>query len=161
MPGSPGSTPAHASRYCYSPALIEAAWQLIKANRFDLIHIEHFRAAYLGRELSSAGLPMVYDAVDSISLLVERTWQHGPVKQRAISGLELAATRQYEHHLMQAGYFQKICATSREDAAALEQLAGLPEGTGQVEVVANGVDTEILPTSAGYPARTGDGGLLR
>jgi glycosyltransferase involved in cell wall biosynthesis len=132
------------ARYCYSTALIEAAWQLIKASRFDLIHIEHFRAAYLGRELSSAGLPTVYDAVDSISLLVERTWQHGPVRQRAISRLELAATRRYERHLMRTGYFQKVCATSREDAAALEQLAGLPEMTGQVEVVPNGVDTGVF-----------------
>ena len=135
------------SRYCYSPALIKAARELLGAKRYDLIHIEHLRAAYLGLELAPAAtIPIVYDAVDSISLLVERTLRHGPIRQRAISLVELAATRRYEGELVGKGYFSKVCATSREDAAALEQLAGLEKegSTGQVVTIPNGVNTALF-----------------
>jgi glycosyltransferase involved in cell wall biosynthesis len=138
------------AHYCYSPALVKTARYLLEAGHYDLIHIEHFRAAYLGRELAFSGVPIVYDAVDSISLLVERTLRHGPLKQRLVSWLELAPTRRYEGELISEGYFEQVCATSREDAAALEKLAGLKSGGEQVKIIPNGVNTaEFAPPLPG------------
>ena len=139
--------------YCYSPALVQAAREILRNGDFQLIHIEHYRAAFFGRELQFARIPIVYDTVDSISLLVERTLRHGPLKQRLVSLAELGATRRYEASLISSGFFEQVCATSWEDAAALERLAGQaqarPDGlnrpgtgenTGKVKIVPNGVN---------------------
>ncbi len=134
------------ARYCYSPALVKIARHLLQANRIELVHIEHFRAAYMGEALADLAIPLVYDAVDSISLLVERTLKHGPLKNRVLSLLELNHTRRYEQKILSAGFFKAVCATSQEDALALEKLAGLEQGT--LEVVANGVDINYFSPPA-------------
>jgi glycosyltransferase involved in cell wall biosynthesis len=144
--------------YCYSPAIIHAAKKILIEGEFQIIHIEHFRAAYFGQELQFAGVPIVYDAVDSISLLVERTMRHGPLKQRLVSRLELEATRRYEATLISGDYFEQVCATSREDAAALEKLAvvkpyarfgGRADGT-KIKIIPNGVNIfEFTPPPPG------------
>lgn len=141
--------------YCYSPALIEAARGILQTGEFQLIHVEHFRAAFFGRELQFAKIPIVYDAVDSISLLVERTMWHGPLKQRLVSRLELGATRRYEAALISDKLFEQVCATSQEDATALQDLTGRPKSEGRdtimtgedrVKVIPNGVNTfEFAP----------------
>ncbi|MBN9391117.1 MAG: glycosyltransferase [Chloroflexi bacterium] len=142
--------------FCYSSELVRAAREILQEGDFQLVHVEHYRAAFLGRELRSTTIPVVYDAVDSISLLVERTLRHGPLKQRLVSGLELGATRRYEGALISGGGFEQVCATSREDATALTRLAG-PVNPGRrnrspgeeispVTVIPNGVNiAEFTP----------------
>jgi len=130
------------ARYCYSPTLIAELRRLVQTEHFDLAHVEHFRIAYIGQELARLGLPAVFDSVDCISLLVERTLLNGPLKNRLVSRLELGPTRRYEADILKKGYYRAVCATSGEDAAALEQLAELPSGT--VEVVSNGVNASYF-----------------
>lgn len=142
------------ARYCYSREMIEVARRLVKSGQFDLVHIEHFRAAYLGQELASLDVPIVYDAVDSISLLVSRTLRHGPLKNRLVSRVELSATRRYEAGLLSGHLFQGVCATSQEDAGALEELAGLKPGA--VRVIPNGVDLTIFSPPASAEKREPD-----
>lgn len=142
--------------YCYSPELVRAARGILQDGEFQLVHVEHYRAAFFGRELRFAKIPIVYDAVDSISLLVERTLRHGPLKQRLVSGLELGATRRYEAVVISGGFFEQVCATSREDATALTGLArslkvargarSPGEETSPVQVIPNGVNiAEFAP----------------
>lgn len=125
------------ARFCYSPALLLRLEELAREKKFDVAHVEHFRAAYTGERLAAIGLPAVWDSVDCISLLVQRTLRHGPLKNRAISVLELNPSRRYERKLVVSAFFKQICATSAEDAAALEELGGVSNGT--IRVIHNGV----------------------
>jgi glycosyltransferase involved in cell wall biosynthesis len=119
-----------------SPALQQRLRRLLAAERFDLVHVEHLRAAHLAEAIPPS-LPTVYDAVDCISLLLERTRQAShSARQRWLARLELARTRAYEAALVRR--FNRVVATSADDADALAALAGgLP-----VEVVPNGVDLD-------------------
>lgn len=126
------------AQFCYSPELIAMARQLVRRTRFDVAHVEHLRTGYIGKELAELGLPVVFDSVDCISLLVERTLKHGPLKNRLVSKLELSATKRYEGWLIREAGYRASCATSQEDASALEELARVE--VGRVRVIANGVD---------------------
>ncbi len=130
------------ARYCYSPAFVETARRLAGSGDFDLVHIEHLRASYVGQELTRLEVPVVFDSVDCISLLVERTLRHGPLKNKMLSRVELGATRRYERRLMSEGGLNQVYATSQEDAEALEQLGQVRPET--VQVVPNGVDVNFF-----------------
>ena len=118
------------------PAAFRHALRALLAERsFDIVHLEHLRAAALIDELQ--GVPLVYDAVDCISLLLERTRAAGPTLQsRLIATLELHRTRRFEAAICSAAAVTVV--TSPEDAGALRQLA--PGAA--IEVVPNGVDLQ-------------------
>ncbi len=108
---------------------------LLAHESFDLAHIEHLRAAALRPLLRD--LPVVYDAVDCISLLLERTRRAGPdLRSRIIAAVELRRTRRFERRICTS--VAAVAVTSREDAAALRSLA--PESA--IRIVPNGVDLE-------------------
>jgi len=153
-----GDGPLQAA-HCLSPALVQAARVELARSPFDVVHIEHLRAAEVARA-AVAGLPdappLLLDAVDSISLLFERAARQSPsARTRALALLDLARTRRYE-----AAYgrmFDHVAITSPEDRWAIELLraqhAELP-GAG-VTVVPNGVDLEYFrPTGAERAAAT-------
>lgn len=121
---------------------------LLLERSFDVVHLEHLRAAALIDELR--GLPLVYDAVDCISLLLERTRMAGPtVSSRMLAAIELHRTRRFEAKV--CGAASVTVVTSPEDAAALRTIA--PGAT--IEVLPNGVDLErFAPGDGGRnPAR--------
>jgi sugar transferase (PEP-CTERM/EpsH1 system associated) len=121
---------------CQSPELERRLAGMIASERFDVVHVEHLRAAYLGRFLP-ATLPAVYDSVDSISLLFERARQLSHSwRQRAIATIELGPTRRFEATAVRR--FDRVVVTAPEDRRALEALA--PGSS--VSVVPNGVDLE-------------------
>lgn len=106
---------------------------LLAHESFDLAHIEHLRAAALRPLLRD--LPVVYDAVDCISLLLERTRRAGPdLRSRIMATVELRRTRRFERRVCAS--VAAVAVTSREDAAALRSLA--PEA--RIQIVPNGVD---------------------
>lgn len=124
--------------YCRSERLSRALSGLLAEGRFDLVHVEHLRAAHLA-EVIPVGMPAVYDSVDCISLLLDRTREasHSPLR-RLLSAFELPRARGYEAHLMWR--FARIAVTSAQDRAVLLDLApGAP-----VEVVRNGVDLDYF-----------------
>ena len=101
---------------------------------FDLVHVEHLRAAYLGAVIP-ASVPKVVDAVDCISLLLARTRAHShSPKQRLLAAFELPRMRRYEPQAL--GRFDGVTATSPVDAAALRALDPRLAPT----VITNGVD---------------------
>ncbi len=109
--------------------------ELLALERFDLVHIEHLRA--IGLLPFFGDLPVVYDAVDCISLLLERTSAAGPnLRSRLIAAVEHRRTQAFERKACRAA--GAITVTSPEDAAALHALA--PRAA--IHVVPNGVDLE-------------------
>ncbi|HLH75111.1 MAG TPA: glycosyltransferase, partial [Chloroflexota bacterium] len=101
---------------------------------FDVVHVEHLRAGYVASEIPRH-VPTVFDSVDSISLLFERTSRLSHSRrQRFLARFELPRTRAYEAELVQR--FDRIAVTSPEDADALRALSG----TDRIAVVPNGVD---------------------
>ncbi len=119
---------------CHSPALVNALRSLLSAESFDLVHVEHLRAARLV-DVLPARIPRVFDAVDSISLLHARTLVSShSVRQRAVAAMELGRTRSFERRILAA--FDRTAITSPEDRDQLLRLA--PDA--HVTVVPNGVD---------------------
>ena len=133
---------------CRSPAVERALLDLLNSDSFDLVHVEHLRAAHLGT-LIPKDIPTVFDSVDCISLLLERTMRASHSRrQRVLAALELLATRAYESRLLNR--FDRVAVTSQEDGRALQELAPASE----VAVVPNGVDLEYFHplNGSGEPA---------
>jgi sugar transferase (PEP-CTERM/EpsH1 system associated) len=119
---------------CQSTSLDRRLGQLLLERTFDVVHIEHLRAARLGW-LIPRRTPTLFDAVDSISLLLARTLRSShSLRQRLIAAVELRRTRAYEARLLRL--FDRIVVTAPDDARALTSLA--PEAN--VSVVRSGVD---------------------
>jgi glycosyltransferase involved in cell wall biosynthesis len=146
----PTSVPFQAA-YSRSPEMIDLIQRTLKEERYDVMHLEHLRGAELIRDLTrhrgephgpacreprrtedSAGgntgsPPLVFDAVDSISLLFERARQGAPRWQsRLLAWLDLERTRRYEGQLLQR--FSRVLVTSPEDRDTLAALAARSTG---------------------------------
>lgn len=115
-------------------ALEQALRRLLTTRRFDLVHVEHLRAAALLPLVQP--LPVVYDAVDCISDLLAQTRRLGPDRRsRWLAALELARTAAFERAVCASADLTVV--TSAKDQHDLRRLA--PGAA--VEVVPNGVDT--------------------
>jgi polysaccharide biosynthesis protein PslH len=139
--GLRGDVPLQA-RFSYAPALEQALRHHLGGREpFDLVHVEHLRAALLG--LGLRGVPRVFDAVDCISSLFARAAQQASSPaSRWLARLDLGRTRRFEARLPRQ--FDASLVTSESDRAALRQLAwdgGAPhDAEGDPAVVPNGVD---------------------
>jgi glycosyltransferase involved in cell wall biosynthesis len=121
-----------------TPAAEAALAGLLAEQQYDAVHVEHVRAAFLHRSLPN-GTPTLFDAVDCISLLWERTRRNSHSRvRRLIAAIELGATRRYERQLMSA--FDRVTVTSPEDAVALCEL----NPRAPITVVPNGVDLDYF-----------------
>jgi glycosyltransferase involved in cell wall biosynthesis len=142
--------------------------ELVQKDAFDVVHIEHLRAARLAHAIRNApahsggGIPIVYDSVDCISLLFEQAVQSGAqLRSRLMTAVDLARTRRYEAQLLTR--YDQVVVTSQRDKEALERLAGryLPPGAqpAAITVVTNGVDLEYFRPggAAPSPVPTGEG----
>ncbi len=151
----PQSIPLQA-RYCWQPALFEQILALLASSQnnspFDVVHVEHIRAAEYGLRLlarqkqhngRAALPPVVWDSVDCISSLLRQSTQRGgSFKSRAIAAVEVKRTARYERQAV-AG-FDHVLVTSPVDRRALIDLN--PNGTGgqKIEVLHNGVDLDYF-----------------
>jgi sugar transferase (PEP-CTERM/EpsH1 system associated) len=123
---------------CQSSELDARFDQLIAEGDFDVVHVEHLRAAALVRRLPRR-TPRVFDAVDSISLLLRRTLRSShSVRQRLTAAVELARTRRFEAAMLRE--FDKTLVTSPEDQRV---LSALTPGS-DITVVPNGVDLDYF-----------------
>ena len=125
--------------YTSSPAMARRIRQTLRRKTFDIVHIEHLRGSTFATAVDD--VPTVWDSVDCISLLFERTLQSGPsLGSRLMARADLARTRRYEG--CQVSRHAATLVTSPEDRDALWSLVqrwGDPS-TGQVVVLPNGVD---------------------
>jgi len=112
---------------------------------FDLIHVEHLRAARYGLALKAMlrdqmhPIPIVFDSVDCISALFRLTSNHAvrPLN-RWISRFELGRNEQYESWLV--SQFDRVLVTSAADREALQSLRNRGNSPAEISVVPNGVD---------------------
>jgi glycosyltransferase involved in cell wall biosynthesis len=140
----PGELPLQAA-YGASPELTAQARR--RADRHDVVHVEHLRGSSYGAALR--GYPRVLDAVDCISLLFEQALRQGPtLASRARALLDLARTRAAEGRY--GDDFPQVIVTSAHDEWALRQLQAPGHPNPQIAVIPNGVDLEAF--SAGPAA---------
>jgi len=131
--------------YAYHPAMERRLSTVLSTQAFDIVHIEHLRAARLVRAVTET--PAVYDSVDSISLLFEQAAKGGAqLRSRLMTAVDLARTRRYEAWLLTQ--YNQVVVTSQRDKDALEGLARqyLPSQArpAPITVVTNGVDLEYF-----------------
>ncbi|MCB9453840.1 MAG: glycosyltransferase [Anaerolineaceae bacterium] len=120
--------------YSRSPGFGRFAGEILQKESFDIVHLEHLRGAVLADSLD--GLPVVYDSVDSISLLFGKVLQDAPnLKSRLMAIVDLERTRKYEGQLTRR--FRQVTVTSEADRQA---LVGFGCDNRRVTVVPNGVD---------------------
>lgn len=137
----PGRLPLQAA-YSRSPAFAQAARDVLARGQFDVVHLEHLRGAVLAD--SFGNLPIVFDSVDSISLLFGKVLQDAPsLKSRLMATLDLERTRQFEGHLTDR--FKQVTVTSEADRQALIELGS---DAGRITVVSNGVDLDYFQPMA-------------
>ncbi len=137
----PSDFPVQAA-YSRSAAFNQQASTLLQKQSFDVVHVEHLRGAVLTDVLK--GLPIVYDSVDSISLLFGKVLQDAPsLKSRMIAMLDLGRTQRFEGQLTDR--FQQVTVTSEADRGALIDLGS--DGD-RITVVPNGVDMTYFKPQA-------------
>lgn len=134
-------TPLQAA-YSRSPEMNALVKQTVGKNQFDVLHVEHMRGAELVNGVTC--LPIVFDSVDSITLLFEKVLQGGPsLKYRLMAGIEDKRNRRYEGAL--TGRFSRVLVTSPQDKATIVELsANTPDAEKNVVVIPNGVDLDYF-----------------
>ncbi|MCR4408269.1 MAG: glycosyltransferase [Anaerolineae bacterium] len=138
----PTRTPLQAA-YCWSSAMETRLRALMAERQFDLVHVEHLRGAHFGA--AAGGVPRVYDSVDCISLLFDRTRRESPRwTSRLMAQVELGRTQRYEARLL--AMYDAVLVTSRDDGVALERLGNRfnRDRRAPVLVLTNGVDLDYF-----------------
>ncbi len=146
-----GGLPLQA-RYSWSPALMGALGEAVRdadssGNPYDAAHVEHLRGSPYALPLAGR-LPLVWDAVDSITdLFVQASRQAPQSRQRWAARLELERTRREEGRLVNR--LPAVSVTAETDRAALtalglrhRQRGGSSAGAAEIRVIPNGVDLE-------------------
>jgi glycosyltransferase involved in cell wall biosynthesis len=146
------------SVYCWQPALARAMRDILRRQSFDVVHVEHLRGAKYGvdlmKRLGQAAPPIVWDSVDSISLLFRQAMQKSRTGfSRFITRFEVGRTERMEADLIRR--FARVIVTSPADRQALFRL--LPDGAPlpSVDVIPNGVDLRAFKMDAS-DTRRGD-----
>jgi glycosyltransferase involved in cell wall biosynthesis len=105
--------------YTNAPTLVHIVESELTSNSYDVLHVEHVRAAHYAAHVDS--LPKVYDSVDCITLLLRQVLES---KRNPFAWLltleEWAKMRVYEGVVAQR--FSKVITTSETDRDALEEL---------------------------------------
>jgi glycosyltransferase involved in cell wall biosynthesis len=119
---------------CQSQNFDQRLRERLQSERYDIVHVEHLRAAHTNTRLGRR-IPTLYDSVDCISLLLQRTVQSShSLRQRLMALIELKRTQTYEARLLKR--FGHTVVTAPDDREALARLA--PEAP--ITVIPNGVD---------------------
>lgn len=137
--------------YAHSRRFMLAVQDLCAQRTFDVMHVEHLRGI-ASVELSGNMLPLVWDAVDCISLLCKQTITAGPnLSVRTVARLEHKRTRRYEARML--SHLQHIVVTSERDRQAMIELyraemnkeSSSDEELGVgIHVLPNGVDLQYF-----------------
>lgn len=132
----PTPTPLCAA-YCWSPAMRDYLRKLVNNVSFDVVHIEHLRAAHFARFCGDT--PVVFDSVDCLTGLFGqmRFSKRNPVG-RLLMMEEHFKLKRYEPRVLSS--FRKTVITSESEC---RELASLDRSL-NIDVVPNGVDTDYF-----------------
>jgi glycosyltransferase involved in cell wall biosynthesis len=123
--------------YCASDALARQVQAMLTAERYDVVHVEHLRAAAPGLTAATDAARVV-DAVDCMSRLHAQAARRGPTWiSRTLARLELEPTRRFERQLLQR--VDRVLATTEREREGL--LAEADARAAPIGVLPNGVDT--------------------
>jgi len=126
--------------FCRSAQMSEEVASLLSFADFDIVHVEHMRAAHFVPKYS--GVPVVFDSVDCLAGLFRQMAQR---KKNPIGRLvmleEAWKLKRYEPRMMRG--FDRIVITSDTER---DEILGL-DGSLPVEVIPNGVDVGYFAPS--------------
>ena len=126
------------SAYCFSKAFSTKVADTLAAERFDVVHVEHIRAAYALPQ-GERTVPAVFDSVDCITSLYRQFAQDKPSRLgRSIAAVEAGKLRGYEPS--QASRYDRVTITSDRDKSELQALAPHLD----IDVVSCGVDLDYF-----------------
>ncbi len=129
--------------YARSTLFVQAVQDLTAQHEFDVVHVEHLRGIASMEQLVRTH-PLVWDAVDCISLLCKHTIVAGPsLKVRMVARLEHERTQRYEARLL--SQLQHVVVTSERDRQAMIELHRRQTGDLVSSDNALGVDVSVLP----------------
>ena len=129
--------------YARSALFARAIQDLSAQHSFDVVHVEHLRGI-ASMEQFVRTHPLVWDAVDCISLLCKHTIVAGPsLRVRMVARLEHERTRRYEARLL--SQLQHIVVTSERDRQAMIELHRSQTGDLVRSDEEFGVDVNVLP----------------
>lgn len=129
--------------YARSARFTHAIQDLCTQRTFDVIHVEHLRGIASMEQIIHIS-PLVWDAVDCISLLCKHAAKAGPsLSVRAVALLEQKRTQQYEARMVQQ--LRHIAVTSERDRQALIELQRLYTGDLVSSDEALGAGIKVLP----------------
>jgi glycosyltransferase involved in cell wall biosynthesis len=124
---------------------------ICESRQFDVVHVEHLRGM-VAADSTVCAYPLVWDAVDCISLLYQHTAISGPnLPWRLIASREYRRIQRHELNLLRS--VQQVVVTSERDRQALLALTcwtseTLLEGERctypSISVLPNGVDVPSL-----------------
>ncbi len=133
--------------YAHSPFFTQTVLRLFQQRSFDVMHVEHLRGIASMEPLAHL-FPIVWDAVDCISLLSKQTIVAGPsLAVRTVARLEHGRTRRYEGKML--NQLPHVVVTSEKDRQAmielrrmhLSDLTNSDDALGPgIQVLPNGVD---------------------
>jgi sugar transferase (PEP-CTERM/EpsH1 system associated) len=160
----PSSQPLQAV-YSWDPNLAEDIYSLAAqtngSGAYDIVHVEHLRGARYGIDLNSRlserkpPLPIVWDSVDSISLLFRQAMvQSKSMFSRGLTRFELSRTERYESWLLDQ--FDQVLVTSQNDKNAFLSLSEGDRNEPGVEVLPNGVDLGYFTPDEGINRKDRD-----
>lgn len=145
-----GTTPLQVA-YARSSRFALAVRTLYEQGSFDVLHVEHLRGI-ASMETLLGDYPLVWDAVDCISLLSKQTMVAGPGRAvRTVARLEYERNRRYEASILSRLPYTVV--TSERDRQAMIELlrsvthdhlsADAALGSG-IQVIPNGVDLDYF-----------------
>ena len=127
--------------YSRLPDMTKLIQAELAQNSFDVVHVEHMRGAELVRGISAT--PIVFDSVDSISLLFEKVLNAAPTwRSKLMAIVEQDRNRKYEARLLE--WFSRVLVTSPQDKATLTALSAHPKANEYTVVLPNGVDLDYF-----------------
>lgn len=129
--------------YARSARFTQAVQQLCQERTFDVVHVEHLRGI-ASLEPLAGSYPLVWDAVDCISLLFKHAISAGPsLSVRTIARLDHKRTQRYEARML--NLLPHVVVTSAHDRQSMIELRRLHEGdvTSSDETLGSGIG--VLP----------------
>ncbi|RYZ45040.1 MAG: glycosyltransferase, partial [Sphingobacteriales bacterium] len=122
-------------RYFHSAAMKEKIAELLSANRYDAVHVQHLRMAQYLADYKN--IPRILDLPDAYSLYWKRRIESTNGLLKAFTRLEQKRVFDYEQIL---GDYNLALVCSREDKAYLERERHIKN----VELLPNGVDLDTF-----------------
>jgi sugar transferase (PEP-CTERM/EpsH1 system associated) len=123
--------------YFYSPRLRDRVKSLVEAGEVDLIHAEHLKSLAMV-EAMSGKVPVVFDAVDCLSMLESRRCE--VTKNPLLRLFSWIESRKFAlSEAKAARRFNRVAISSSVDREAYPIPNGLRE---KIDVIPNGVDLE-------------------